>query len=85
MVKAVELKRQTTELPVYVSDATQNLTKGQKCLKAKGWNFGKKRTEKRLPCYLNQGTYIPKFQEMTFETIELLQTLHDYSQSSFTP
>jgi hypothetical protein len=35
-----------------------------------------------LPCYLNQDTYIPKFQEMTFETLELLKTLHDYSEST---
>jgi hypothetical protein len=42
----------------------------------KGWNFGKKPIEKRLPCYLNQGFYIPKFEEMTLETIELLELLN---------
>ena len=76
MVKAVELKLQITESPVYASNATQNLTKGLKCLRSKGWNFGKKRTEKRLPCYLNQATYIPKFEEMTLETIQLLEMLN---------
>jgi hypothetical protein len=30
-----------------------------------------------LPCYLNQGFYIPKFEEMTQETVELLELLHD--------
>ena len=66
----------TTELPAYALDATQNLTKELKCQKPKGWNFGKKPIEKRLPCYLNQGFYIPKFEEMTLETIELLELLN---------
>ena len=77
MVKVVGLKRQITELPACVTNATQNLTKEQKCQKPKGWNFGKKRTEKRLPCYLNQAFYIPKFEEMTQDTVELLELLHD--------
>jgi hypothetical protein len=29
-----------------------------------------------LPCYLNQDFYIPKFEEMTLETIELLELLN---------
>ena len=65
-----------TELPVYASDAIQNSTKELKCQRSKGWNFGKKPIEKRLPCYLNQGFYIPKFEEMTLETIELLELLN---------
>ncbi len=77
MVKVVGLKRQITELPACVTNATQNLTKEQKCQKPKEWNFGKKRIEKRLPCYLNQGFYIPKFEEMTQDTVELLELLHD--------
>ena len=77
MVKVVELKRQITELPAYATPAMQNLTKEQKCQKPKGWNFGKKRIEKRLPCYLNQGFYIPNFEEMTQDTVELLELLHD--------
>ena len=76
MVKAVGLKRQITELPVYALPATQNLTKELKCQKPKGWNFGKKRTEKRLPCYLNQDFYIPRFEEMTQDTVELLELLN---------
>ena len=82
MAKAVELKHQTTELPASATPATQNLTKARNSAKWKEWNCGKKPTEKRLPCYLNQDTYIPKFQEMTFETLELLKTLHDYSEST---
>jgi len=61
-----------TELPVCASNATQNLTKAKISAKQKDWNYGKKRTEKRLPCYLNQGFYIPNFSDMTFETVELL-------------
>ena len=66
-----------TELPAYASNAMQNLTKEQKCQKMNVWNFGKKRTEERLPCYLNKGFYIPKFEEMTFETVKLLNLLND--------
>jgi hypothetical protein len=76
MEKEKELKRMITELPAYASPVTQNLTKELKCQKPKGWNFGKKPIEKRLPCYLNQGFYIPKFEEMTLETIELLELLN---------
>jgi hypothetical protein len=64
------------ELPAYVSDATQNSIKGLKCQRSKGWNFGKKPIEKRLPCYSNQDFYIPKFEEMSLETIELLEMLN---------
>jgi hypothetical protein len=30
-----------------------------------------------LPCYLNQGFYIPKFEEMTQDTVELLELLSE--------
>jgi len=34
-------------------------------------------TEKRLPCYSSKGFYIPKFEEMTYETVELLEMLNE--------
>lgn len=57
--------------------ATQNSTKAQACLKRSEWNFGRTRTEKRLPCYLNGGFYIPDFSKMTFETVQLQRQLHE--------
>lgn len=76
MEKERELKRMTIELPAYASNATQSLTRGIKCRKAKGWNFGRMPTEKRLPCYLNKDFYIPRFEEMTLEAIELMEKLN---------
>ena len=72
MEKEKELRPMTTELPVCASNAIQNSIKEKTLQKSKEWNCGKKRTEKRLPCYLNQGFYIPNFSDMTFETVELL-------------
>lgn len=76
MEKERELKRMTIESPAYASNATQSLTKGQKCLRSKGWSFGKMPTEKRLPCYLNKDIYIPRFEEMTLEAVELLKEIN---------
>ena len=41
------------------------------------WNCGKKRTERRLPCYLNKDFYIPKFNEMTLEAFNLLKDTNE--------
>lgn len=57
----------------YASNATTKSTKGQISARQKDWTCGKKRTEKRLPCYLNEGFYIPKFEEMDYDTVELLK------------
>jgi hypothetical protein len=66
----------TTELQAYASPAMQTLIKGKTLANPKGWNYGKNRTEKRLPCYLNGGFYIPNFSEMSFETINLQRQLN---------
>lgn len=66
----------TIESQAYASPATQTLTKGKTLASPKEWNYGKKRTEKRLPCYLNGGFYIPNFSEMSLETINLQRQLH---------
>jgi hypothetical protein len=72
-----------TELPQCVTPVTQKLTKGQHSAKRREWNVGKKRTEKRLPCYLNQGFYIPSFEEMTQDAVELLNSLNVDPDSTF--
>ena len=59
----------TTELPAYVSNVIQNLTKEKKCLKAKGWNFGKKPTEKLLLNYSSKGYYIPESTNITLDEV----------------
>lgn len=63
----------TIELQASVSNATTKSTKDQISARQKDWTCGKKRTEKRLPCYLNEGFYIPKFEEMDYDTVELLK------------
>ena len=76
MEKAVESKHPTTELPQCVLPVTQKSTKVRHLAKQKEWLCGKKRTEKRLPCYLNQGFYIPSFEQMTQDAVELLNSLN---------
>jgi len=76
MEKAVDSKHTITELQHCVLLVTQKSTKVQHLAKQRDWNGGKKRTEKRLPSYLNQGFYIPSFEEMTQEAMELLNSLN---------
>jgi hypothetical protein len=66
-----------TELPAYATDATQNLTKVQKCQNPKGWNFGKKPTGELLPSYLNGACYIPEFKNMTLELVTIQKMLYE--------
>ena len=63
----------TTESQAYVSNATTKSTKDQISARQRDWTGGKKRTEKRLPCYLNEAFYIPKFEEMDYDTVQVLQ------------
>ena len=63
----------TIESQASASSATTKSTKDQISARQKDWTCGKKRTEKRLPCYLNEGFYIPKFEEMDYDTVELLK------------
>jgi hypothetical protein len=76
MVKAVDSKHTITELPHCVLPVTQKLTKVQHLAKQREWNGGKKRTEKRLPSYSSRGFYIPSFEQMTHDTVELLNSLN---------
>ena len=84
MEKEKVLKRMTTELPQCVTPATQNSTKVRHLAKQREWLGGKKRTEKRLPCYLNQGFYIPSFEQMTQDAVELLNSLNVNPDTTFT-
>lgn len=77
MEKEKGLKPMTIELQAFALDATVNLTKGKPLAKQREWICGKKRTEKRLPSYLNKGFYIPKFHEMTYESVELLELISE--------
>lgn len=77
MEKEKELKRMTTELPVYAINATMKLTKGQNLAKLKDWSCGNQRTEKRLPVYSNKGIYIPKFENMDYDTVMLQRQLYE--------
>ena len=65
----------TIESQAYASNATTKSTKDQISAKQIDWTCGKKRTEKRLPCYLNEGFYIPKFEEMDYDTVNLLRSI----------
>lgn len=65
----------TIESQAFASNATTKSTKDQILARQKDWTCGKKRTEKRLPCYLNEGFYIPKFEEMDYDTVELLKVV----------
>jgi hypothetical protein len=85
MEKAVDSKHTITELPHCVLPVTQKSTKVQHLAKQKDWNGGKKRTEKRLPSCLNQGFYIPSFEEMTLEAMELLNSLNVNPNPTPTP
>lgn len=66
-----------TELQAFASDAIQNSIKVDHSAKWREWNCGKKRTERRLPCYLNKDFYIPKFDEMTLEAFNLLKDTNE--------
>ena len=74
----------TTELPQCVLLVTQKSTKVRHLAKQREWLGGKKRTEKRLPCYLNQGFYIPSFEQMTQDAVELLNSLNVNPDTTFT-
>jgi len=63
----------TTELQASVSNATTKSTKVKSCPKTKELSFGKKRTEKRLPSYSSKGFYIPKFNEMDYDTVMFMK------------
>jgi len=76
MEKAVESKRMITESHHSASPVTQKSTKVQHSAKQREWAGGKKRTEKRLPSYSSRGFYIPSFEEMTQDTVELLNSLN---------
>ena len=76
MEKAVDSKHTITESAHYVLPVTQKSTKVRHLAKQREWLGGKKRTEKRLPCYLNQGFYIPSFEQMTQDAVELLNSLN---------
>jgi hypothetical protein len=84
MEKAVDSKHTITELPHYVLPVTQKSTKVQHLAKQKEWNGGKKRTEKRLPSYSSRGFYIPSFEQMTHDTVELLNSLNVNPNLAFT-
>ena len=76
MVKAVDLKHTITESHHSATPVTQKSTKVQHLAKQREWNGGKKRTEKRLPSYLSRGFYIPSFEQMTHDTVDLLNSLN---------
>ena len=85
MEKAVDSKHTITELPHCVLPATQKSTKVQHLAKQRDWNGGKKRTEKRLPSYSSRGFYIPSFEQMTHDTVELLNSLNVNPNPTPTP
>jgi hypothetical protein len=76
MEKAVDSKHTITELAHCVLPVTQKSTKVQHLAKQREWNDGKKRTEKRLPSYSSWGFYIPSFEQMTQDTVDLLNSLN---------
>ena len=76
MEKAVDSKHTITELAHCVLPVTQKSTKVQHLAKQREWNGGKKRTEKRLPSYSSRGFYIPSFEQMTHDTVDLLNSLN---------
>ena len=75
----------TTELPQCVLPVTQKSTKVRHLAKQREWLGGKKRTEKRLPSYSSRGFYIPSFEQMTQEAMELLNSLNVNPNLAFTP
>jgi hypothetical protein len=81
----VASNRQTTESHHFALPVTQKSTKVQHLAKQREWNGGKKRTEKRLPSYSNQGFYIPSFEQMTQDTVDLLNSLNVDSKPTPTP
>jgi hypothetical protein len=85
MEKAVDSKHTITESHHSATPVTQKSTKVQHLAKQREWVGGKKRTEKRLPSYSNQGFYIPSFEQMTQDTVELLNSLNVDSKPTPTP
>ncbi len=65
-----------TESHHSATPVTQKLTKVQHLAKQREWVGGKKRTERRLPSYSSRGFYIPSFEQMTQDTVELLNSLN---------
>ena len=55
----------------------QEIDQGKSCQKKKELSFGKHRTEKRLPVYLNKDFYIPKFEEMDYDAVMLLRQINE--------
>jgi hypothetical protein len=76
MEKAVDSKHTITESHHFATPVTQKSTKVQHLAKQKEWVGGKKRTERRLPSYSSRGFYIPSFEQMTQDTVELLNSLN---------
>ena len=73
----------TTVLQASATNATTKSTKDQNLVKQRDWTSGKKRTEKRLPSYSSRGFYIPSFEEMTQDTVELLNSLNVDTNPTF--
>jgi len=76
MEKAVDSKHTITESHHSATPVTQKSTKVQHLAKQREWVGGKKRTERRLPSYSSRGFYIPSFEQMTQDTVELLNSLN---------
>ena len=85
MEKAVDSKHTITESHHSATPVTQKSTKVQHLAKQREWVGGKKRTEKRLPSYSSRGFYIPSFEQMTQDTVELLNSLNVDSKPTPTP
>jgi hypothetical protein len=85
MEKAVDSKHTITESHHSASPVTQKSTKVQHLAKQREWVGGKKRTERRLPSYSSRGFYIPSFEQMTQDTVELLNSLNVDSKPTPTP
>ena len=85
MEKAVASNRQITESHHFALPVTQKSTKVQHLAKQREWIGGKKRTEKRLPSYSSRGFYIPSFEQMTQDTVDLLNSLNVNPNPTPTP
>ncbi len=83
MEKAVDSKHTITELHHSATPVTQKSTKVQHLAKQREWVGGKKRTERQLPSYSSRGFYIPSFEQMTQDTVELLNSLNVNTYPTF--
>ena len=83
MEKAVDSKHTITESHHSATPVTQKSTKVQHLAKQREWVGGKKRTERRLPSYSSRGFYIPSFEQMTQDTVELLNSLNVDTNPTF--